>query len=140
MAWSPDAQTLAIATLSTAQAGYNGNPNRNDDDETVLSADAGEQVLWRVAAPRPIDDGARAVTTATPAAGRWTGQFDRVWHTMKSLYYRDGESATAWDAAARQVSAAGDGGEDRAGRRGCRRRADRGTAAHEARGRIARGA
>ena len=52
----------------TAQAGYNGNPNRNDDDETVLSADAGEQVLWRVAAPRPIDDGARAVTIAD--AGR----------------------------------------------------------------------
>jgi gamma-glutamyltranspeptidase len=96
VAWSPDALTLAIATLSAAQAGYNGNPNRNDDDETVLSADAGDQVLWRVAAPRPIDDGAREVTTATPAAGRWTGQFDRVWHTLKSLYYREGESAAAW--------------------------------------------
>jgi gamma-glutamyltranspeptidase/glutathione hydrolase len=97
VAWSPDGQTLAIATLSAAQAGYNGNPNRNDDDETVLSADAGEQVLWRIAAPRPIDDGARAVTTPAPATGRWAGQFDRVWTTMKSLYYRDGESATAWD-------------------------------------------
>ena len=97
VAWSPDAQTLAIATLSSAQAGYNGNPNRNDDDETVLSADAGEQVLWRVAAPRPIDEGARALPTATPAAGRWTVQFDRVWQTMKSLYYREGASAIAWE-------------------------------------------
>jgi gamma-glutamyltranspeptidase/glutathione hydrolase len=96
VAWSPDAQTLAIATLPAAQAGYNGNPNRNEDDETVLSAGAGEQVLWRVAAPRPIDDGARAVTTPASATGRWAGQFDRVWQTMKSLYYRDGESAAAW--------------------------------------------
>jgi gamma-glutamyltranspeptidase/glutathione hydrolase len=97
VAWSPDSQTLAIATFSAVQAGYNGNPNRNDDDETALSAAAGDQVLWRVTAPRPIDDGARALTIATPAAGRWTGQFDRVWQTMKSLYYRDGESAIAWD-------------------------------------------
>jgi gamma-glutamyltranspeptidase len=97
VAWSPDAQTLAIATLSTAEAGYNGNPDRNDDDETAFSAAEGEQVLWRVAAPRPIDDGARAVTTPAPAAGRWTSQFDRAWRTMKSLYYRDGASAIAWE-------------------------------------------
>ena len=97
VAWSPDSETLAIATLSASQTGYNGNPARNDDDETVLSAAAGDQVLWQVTAPRPIDDGARTVTTATPAAGRWTRQFDRVWHTMKSMYYRDGESAAAWD-------------------------------------------
>ena len=97
VSWSPDAQTLAIATLSTTGAGYNGNPNRNEDDETALSAGDGEQVLWRVAAPRPIDDGAREVTIATPGAGRWSGQFDRVWRTMKSLYYRDGESAIEWD-------------------------------------------
>lgn len=97
VSWSPDGETLAIATFSAAQAGYNGNPNRNDEDETVLSAAPGEQVLWRVAAPRPIDAGARAVSIAPPAAGRWAGQFDRVWHTMKSLYYRDGASAAAWD-------------------------------------------
>ena len=97
MAWSPDGQTLAIATLSTAQAGYNGNPNRSEDDETVLSADAGEQVLWRVAAPRPIDEGAREVATGTPSPGRWTAPFDRVWTTLKSMYYRDGPSAIEWD-------------------------------------------
>ena len=96
-AWSPDSQTLAIATLSTAQAGYNGNPNRNEDDETILSADADEQVLWRVTAPRPVDDGARALATATAAAGRWTAPFDRAWTTLKSLYYRDGPSAIDWD-------------------------------------------
>ena len=69
VAWSPDGQTLAIATLSAAPAGYNGNPDRNDDDEPPVSAAAGDQVLWRVAAPRPIDEGARAVTLAAPAAG-----------------------------------------------------------------------
>ncbi|MEX2270458.1 MAG: gamma-glutamyltransferase [Vicinamibacterales bacterium] len=97
VAWSPDGQTLAIATLSATEAGYNGNPNRSDDDETVLSAAPGEQVLWLTAAPRPIDAGARALAVAPPAAGRWAGQFDRVWQTLKSLYYREGASAIAWD-------------------------------------------
>jgi hypothetical protein len=60
VAWSPDGQTLAIATLSAARGRLQRQSQPNDDDETVLSADAGEQVLWRIAAPRPIDDGARA--------------------------------------------------------------------------------
>ena len=97
VAWSPDAQTLVIATIPAGETGYNGNPNRSEADEPALSAAAGDQVLWRLAAPRRIDEGARTVTTATPAAGRWTTQFDRVWQTMKSLYYRDGASAIEWD-------------------------------------------
>ena len=98
VAWSPDSETLAIATIPSAQAGYNGNPNRNDDDESVLSAAGGEQVLWRVPAPRRIDDGAREVTPPGPGAGRWVTQFDRVWHTLQSLYYKEGASAAAWNA------------------------------------------
>ena len=97
VSWSPDAQTLAIATIPTPTGGYNGNPARSDDDETALSGDRADHVLWRVAAPRPIDEGARAITAPAAAAGRWTAQFDRVWSTMKSLYYREGESAAAWN-------------------------------------------
>ena len=31
-AWSPDGETLLIATFATTNAGYNGNPKRNDND------------------------------------------------------------------------------------------------------------
>ncbi len=98
IAWSPDGQTLAIATVSTVTAAYNGNPSRSDDDPPAAFAEPGTLQLWRVAAPRPIDDGARTVTLPEPAAGRWVSQFDRAWHTLKSLYYSEGESAAAWDA------------------------------------------
>lgn len=97
VAWSPDGNTLALATFPVSQAGYNGNPNRNEDDEPAVSAAPGDQVLWTIAAPRPIDDGARAIGAPEPAARQWAAQFDRVWTTMKSLYYRDGPSAEAWD-------------------------------------------
>lgn len=97
VAWSPDSETLAIATLSIAEAGYNGNPNRNEDDESAFAANPADHVLWRVAAPRPIDENARAISTPPPATGRWVGQFDRVWRMMKSLYYRGGASAAEWD-------------------------------------------
>lgn len=97
VAWSPDSKTLAIATIGAAQTAYNGNPNRNDDDPPALAGDAGDHTLWTVAAPRPIDAGARAVAMPAPAAGRWAGQFDRVWRTLKALYYQEGESAAAWD-------------------------------------------
>ncbi len=96
-AWSPDGQTLVIATVSTAVAGYNGNPDRNDDDAPAAFADEGAQQLWRVAAPRPVDAQARAIAAPSPAAGRWVSQFDRVWQTLKSLYYETGESSVVWD-------------------------------------------
>ena len=59
-AWSPDGQTLAIATFVTSNAGYNGNPNRNDNDEPTVLAGANEHALWRVLAPRAVDEAARA--------------------------------------------------------------------------------
>lgn len=97
VAWSPDSQSLAIAALTIAEAAYNGNPNRSEDDESAFASNGSDHVLWRAAAPRPIDEGARAVSTPAPAAGRWAGQFDRVWQMMKSLYYREGAPSAEWD-------------------------------------------
>ena len=97
-AWSPDGQMLAIATFATSAGGYNGNPNRNDDDPPAALAGSSQYALWRVLAPRAIDDGARSLTLPAPDSARWTSAFDQVWQTMKTLYYATGPSAAAWDA------------------------------------------
>jgi gamma-glutamyltranspeptidase len=97
-AWSPDGQTLLIATFATSNAAYNGNPNRNDDDPPAALAPAGQYALWRVLAPRPVDASAVAVELPAPDAARWTSAFDQVWQTLKTMYYATGPSAPAWDA------------------------------------------
>ena len=97
-AWSPDSQTLAIATFVSSNAGYNGNPNRNDNDEPTVLAGADEHILWRVLAPRAVDEGAAQVALASTDAARWTSAFDQVWQTLKGMYYAQGPSAAAWDA------------------------------------------
>jgi len=97
-AWSPDSQTLVIATVPASNAGYNGNPNRNDDDPPIALAQASQYTLWRTAAPRAIDEGGAAVTLGAPDPARWATAFDEVWQTMRSLYFAAGPSASAWDA------------------------------------------
>jgi gamma-glutamyltranspeptidase len=97
-AWSPDGQTLVIATIVTTNAGYNGNPDRNDDDPPTSLAPAEAHALWRVDAPRDVDQNAKALTLPAPDGSRWTSAFDQVWQTLKSLYYMTGDSAAKWDA------------------------------------------
>jgi gamma-glutamyltranspeptidase len=97
-AWSPDGETLVIATFPVASAGYNGNPNRNDDDPPIALADADQYEFWRVAAPRPVDADAESMRLPDAAPARWARAFDQVWQTVKSLYYQSGASADAWDA------------------------------------------
>ena len=97
-AWSPDGQTLAIATFVPSNAGYNGNPLRNDNDEPTILAAANEYQLWRVLAPRAVDEGAAEIAVTATDAARWTSAFDQVWQTLKSMYYASGPSASAWDA------------------------------------------
>ena len=97
-AWSPDSQTLAIATFSTAQSAYNGNPARNDDEPPAALAAADDYQLWRVAAPRAIDENAATIALPPADGSRWSAAFDQVWQTLKSLYYVSGPSAGAWDA------------------------------------------
>ena len=97
-AWSPDGETLLIATFPTPGGGYNGNPLRNDDDAPIALAAGDDHALWRLAAPRPVDDGASELRLPAPDSARWTAAFDQVWQTLKSLYYRDGDGAAQWDA------------------------------------------
>ena len=97
-AWSPDGETLLIATFPESGGGYNGNPTRNDDDPPALFGEAGAYGFWRVEAPRPVDAGAAAFRLPDAPDGRFAAAFDRVWQTVKSLYYQDGESADAWAA------------------------------------------
>ena len=97
-AWSPDSQTLLIATFATSTAGYNGNPNRSDNDPPAALAGPTQHALWRVLAPRAVDDGAAEIALATMDAARWTSAFDQVWQTLKGMYYATGPSAAAWDA------------------------------------------
>lgn len=99
VAWSPNGETLLIATEPEAGGAYNGNPDRNDDDPPAAFVSPDDLRLWRVGAPRPVDAGARAVAAPRPIAGQWVAQFDRAWQTLTSLYYGDGPSAGAWDEA-----------------------------------------
>lgn len=98
-AWSPDGNTLLIASHAPTDPGYNGDPLRNDDDVPMLFADAKDYTLWRVDAPRAVDSNAATVSPGTVALStQFAASFDRVWTTLKSLYYSSGESATKWDA------------------------------------------
>jgi gamma-glutamyltranspeptidase len=97
-AWSADSQFLLIATFVTSNPGYNGNPNRNDNDPPAVLASANQYALWRVLAPRDIDENAASLLPAASDEARWTSAFDQVWQTLKSLYYANGPSASAWDA------------------------------------------
>jgi gamma-glutamyltranspeptidase len=98
-AWSPDGNTLLIASYAPTDPGYNGDPLRNDDDVPVLFADAKDYTLWRVDAPKAADSNAAPLPAASvPLAAQFAASFDRVWSTLKTLYYSGGDTATKWDA------------------------------------------
>ena len=98
-AWSPDSEVLAIATFQRlAAGGYNGNPDRNDDEPMLAMSESDANKLWRVAAPRPVDHQAAAFRLPVADSSRWGAAFDQVWMTLRSLYYKTGPSSVAWDA------------------------------------------
>jgi gamma-glutamyltranspeptidase len=98
-AWSPDGETLLIASFAPTDPGYNGDPRRNDDDEPALFANAKDYTLWRVAAPRAVDANAATVSAAVvPLTTQFAATFDRVWTTLKSLYYSKDPASSQWDA------------------------------------------
>ena len=93
-AWSPDGRRIAIADLPPVEPTYNGNPLRNQDDPPPLFAEAYR--LRFVNAPLPADSGARTVALPRASSGRYTAAFDRVWETLRRLYYAEGHSAAPW--------------------------------------------
>jgi gamma-glutamyltranspeptidase len=96
-AWSPDGRRIAIAELPPPDPSYNGNPLRDDADQPPLFAAGGFRLLM-VDAPLPVDAGLREVAAGAPEPAQLLAAFDRVWETLRRLYYADGDGASAWAA------------------------------------------
>ena len=95
-AWSPDGRRIAIADIPQPDPTYNGNPLRSVDQPPPLFTDDAFR-LWMVDAPVPVDAGARSIAgPAAPESARLVAAFDRVWETLRRLYYSDGPSAREW--------------------------------------------
>ncbi|HEY7500107.1 MAG TPA: gamma-glutamyltransferase [Vicinamibacterales bacterium] len=95
-AWSPDGRRIAIANIPPPDPTYNGNPERNSDEPPPLFANAEAFRLWTIDAPLPVDAGAREIAHAAPKDGQLLAAFDRVWETLRRLYYSEGPSASRW--------------------------------------------
>ena len=96
-AWSPDGKSLLVSGLPDPQPVYNGNPLRNDVEAPPLFALNSAFQLWRLAAPLPVHEDGGAVPAEVAASPALFGaMFDRVWTTLKSLYYSAGDSAARW--------------------------------------------
>jgi gamma-glutamyltranspeptidase len=96
-AWSPDGKRIAIGELPPAEPSYNGNPLRNPDEPPPAFAPEGFS-LWLVDAPTPVDSGARPLNPGSISSTQLTAAFDRVWETLRRLYYSNGLSAEEWRA------------------------------------------
>ncbi len=95
--WSPDGGTLLVSGLPDPQPVYNGNPQRSDAEAVPLFSMNAAFQLWRVPAPRPVHEQGGDLTPAiatTPAT--FTRTFDRVWQTLRDLYYASGDGVEAW--------------------------------------------
>lgn len=93
-AWSPNGKRIAIAEMPPADPAYNGNPLRDAaDPPPVFARGFG---LWIVDAPLPVDAGAAAAAPPPPAPRQLTGIFDRVWESLRRMYYASGSSAAEW--------------------------------------------
>ena len=95
--WSPDGSTLLVSGLPDPQPVYNGNPQRSDAEAVPLFSMNAAFQLWRVPAPRPVDEAGATLSPAivtTPAMQ--ARAFDRVWQTLRDLYYSTGDGLQAW--------------------------------------------
>lgn len=96
-AWSPDGRRLAIGALPQPDPSYNGNPLRNTDDPPPAFADQAF-TLHLVDAPTPVDSGTSSAEPARATDAALAGVFNRVWETLRRLYYASGPSADRWQA------------------------------------------
>lgn len=96
-AWSPDGKTLLVTGLPDPEPVYNGNPLRNETEAPPLFALNGAFQMWRVPAPLPVhEDGGQVPAEIAPSPALFTAAFDRVWGTLRALYYSSGASAEQW--------------------------------------------
>jgi gamma-glutamyltranspeptidase len=95
-AWSPDGKRIAVAALPAPEPTYNGNPQRSIDEPPPLFASDDAYRLWIVDAPVPVDAGARELTPASPKPDQLVAAFDRVWDTLRRMYYDREPAASAW--------------------------------------------
>jgi gamma-glutamyltranspeptidase len=102
-AWSPDGRTLLVSGLPDPQPVYNGNPLRSEAEAPPLFALNDAFQLWRLPAPLPVHDDGGALPTEVSASPALFGAiFDRVWTTLKALYYSSGDGAEQWTNARNQ--------------------------------------
>jgi gamma-glutamyltranspeptidase/glutathione hydrolase len=110
-AWSPDGRKILIAEWPPADPAYNGNPLRNDSGAPPAFYAEGFG-LWTVDAPLPVDSGMQALALPSISPAQLTATFDRVWDTLRRLYYSSGPSAAEWEALRKKhrpaAAAAGD--------------------------------
>ncbi|MGE3887033.1 MAG: gamma-glutamyltransferase [Vicinamibacterales bacterium] len=96
-AWSPDGRTILVTGLPDPQPVYNGNPLRSEAEPPPLFALNAAFQIWRVPAPLPVHESGGEVTASLPLSpALLTSAFDRVWETLRGLYYSTGPSAEAW--------------------------------------------
>jgi gamma-glutamyltranspeptidase len=99
-AWSPDGRTLLVSGLPDPQPVYNGNPLRSEVEAPPLFALNSAFQLWRVPAPLPVhEDGGAVPADVSASPALFGAMFDRVWTTLKSLYYGSGDGGAQWTAA-----------------------------------------
>ncbi|MDH4064890.1 MAG: gamma-glutamyltransferase, partial [Acidobacteriota bacterium] len=96
-AWSPDGQTLLVTGLPDPQPVYNGNPQRSEAEAPPLFALNAAFQLWRLPAPLPVHESGGEVTADVPVSpAMLTAAFDRVWETLRGLYYSTGDALSEW--------------------------------------------
>jgi gamma-glutamyltranspeptidase len=97
-AWKPDGRTILIARLPADDPAYNGNPSRDGSEPPPLFGADEAFNLYGVSAPALADEGGRYIEPdAAVGTGQWLTAFDRVWDTLRRLYYRSGASAGEWE-------------------------------------------
>ena len=99
-AWAPDGRTLLVSGLPDPQPTYNGNPLRNELEAPPLFALNAAFQMWRVPAPLPVhEDGGAVAAEVSASPALFGAMFDRVWTTLRALYYSAGSAAQQWTGA-----------------------------------------
>lgn len=92
--WSPSGASIVVAGSADPDPVYNGNPERLVAEPPPAFAGEDAYRLWTLPAPLRVDAATSSVEAASGAT--WGAAFDRVWETLRDLYYAGGASGDAW--------------------------------------------